>query len=97
MSSYNAEISDYIHRADKKGETFIMKCEETPDNPDWQRKCEAMKKRALEMNKMHYFNAKITHTEYDDTSCTHHHSGCELNFDRSLFGILMHLKDKWFN
>ncbi len=62
MKNYVQEISDNVNRAYQKGETFIMRCEETPDNPDWQEKCEAMKKRAIEMNNKYYFKKNRLHS-----------------------------------
>ena len=96
MKNYVPEISDEVHRAHQKGETFIMMCEETPDNPDWQEKCEAMKKRAIEMNNKYYFSKRIDYTQYDDTSCAHKRSGCELNFNNNPFVTFWRLKGKWF-
>jgi hypothetical protein len=90
MSKYEPEISDKIHKAYRKGESFIMNCQKTKENQNWEKKCEYMKKRAIEMNKKHYFKSRIVYTQYDNTSYALGYSGCDLNFDRSLFGNLIH-------
>jgi len=94
------ELESDISRAIAKKRSFVCRCEQSDTNPDYASKCDRIKQLVFDIQQEQntsWNKPRIEYMSYEDTSCAHKKSGCEVTVNDSFFGKVLNLKDRLVN
>ena len=91
------ELESEISKAIVEKRSFAWKCEQSETNPGYASKCDRAKQLVFDIQQEQntgWDKPRIEYTSYEDTSCAHKQSGCEITVNDSFFGKVLNLKDR---